>query len=341
MPSSIPAPLAAYIADCLTPDSQTLVTSVLSTPAPWLCLRLLYAGLYGVEDSARHTEQTGHEVIFVSLLRPLSLWTEMGKKMGLDLPSLLKSRRVRYIDGLAGGTTSSTMSTGSATAESDPQQLPTTRLKSMALKDIRDALDGVLKTPSISTPSTGSSATPLSSSTSTTGSARGGALTPRIPTAAATRSFSPAAGRPTIYIDGIDFLLASQPAISTVELQSFLATLRSKCHALMLACQADSPLLHSSSTTSPDAGTPLERNHAHFITSLAHSTRWLFQLRGLDTGSANDISGVIRVSRGGDDSIEFGPNEGQDKNHVQDLVDAEWLYQLKGDGSVRVWARGE
>ncbi len=91
-----------------------------------------------------------------------------------------------------------------------------------------------------------------------------------------------------------------------------------------------------------DVGTPLERNHAHLLTSSAHHSRWVFQLRGLDTGSAKDVSGVMRVSRGGA-SMEEDEASASDfaRSGVKNLFDAEWLYQLKGDGSVRVWGRGE
>jgi len=47
------------------------------------------------------------------------------------------------------------------------------------------------------------------------------------------------------------------------------------------------------------------------------------------------VTGVVRISRGGDNK-EDDVEEGQD-----DLPDAEWLYQVKGDGSVRVWSRGD
>lgn len=94
-------------------------------------------------------------------------------------------------------------------------------------------------------------------------------------------------------------------------------------------------------STSPggDTGTPLERNHAHFLTSAAHQSRWVLQLRGLDTGNAKDVTGVIRVSRGGDMGIEG--YDGDDGKVQAALPDAEWLYQLRGDGSVRVWGRGD
>jgi len=85
MPSAIPPTLAAYIQECLALHSQTLVTSVLSTPSTWLCLRLVYAALHGIEDRtldrSEPVSRDSRPVIFVSLLRPLSLWTEMGRKL--------------------------------------------------------------------------------------------------------------------------------------------------------------------------------------------------------------------------------------------------------------------
>ena len=68
------------------------------------------------------------------------------------------------------------------------------------------------------------------------------------------------------------------------------------------------------------------------------------QLRALDTGSAKDVSGVIRVSRGGGDRDTNGSGNGQEESKAGndiELTDSEWLYQVKGDGSVRVWGRGE
>jgi elongator complex protein 6 len=61
------------------------------------------------------------------------------------------------------------------------------------------------------------------------------------------------------------------------------------------------------------------------------------QLRGLDTGVAKDVSGVLRVSRvGGWEDLE-----GKAEMKEDGTEDVEWLYQIKGDGSVRVWLRGE
>lgn len=171
-------------------------------------------------------------------------------------------------------------------------------------------------------------------------------INPRTPaTAPGAAARTPASSSPTtpttaieptsavvVVIDGLDFVLASQqPSVSVLSLQSTLATLRAKAQSLIVTCSADGPLLHNHDGVSAST-TPLEADHALFVTSLAHQCQWVFQLRGLDTGTAEDVSGVIRVSRGG------GGGAGDEE---EDLVDAEWLYQVRGDGSVRVWGRGE
>jgi hypothetical protein len=197
--------------------------------------------------------------------------------------------------------------------------MPTTRLKGLELKYLGEAMDLVLKsnaTSSMPTLSTGPS--------------------PRrtLPSQAATVS-TDKIGYPAIIIDGIDFLLASQPEITTISLQCFLSNLRTQTQSLILTVHADDPLLQIATSADNDTGTDLERSHGHFLTSMAHQSNWIFQLRGLDTGSAKDVSGVIRVSRGA------SSEEDENASSQQDLKDGEWLYQLRGDGSVRVWGRGE
>ena len=131
-----------------------------------------------------------------------------------------------------------------------------------------------------------------------------------------------------ILIDGLDFLLASQPSTSIAEVQQLLLDLQCSAHNVVIACAADSTLLHNSEASA----TPLELDHTVFARTLAHNTRWIFQLRPLETGQSKEVSGSVRASRGG----AWEAIEGQ-----QDLADGEWLYHLKGDGSVRVWGRGE
>lgn len=133
----------------------------------------------------------------------------------------------------------------------------------------------------------------------------------------------------TVIVDGLDFLLASQPGIDAMRLQQFVGNILAMSRSVIISCSADSPLLHNRDASA----SPLEGEHAAFITSAAHQARLVLQLRGLDTGAARDVTGVLRVSNGGN----YG--DGQDITTVPD--EGEWLYQCKGDGSVRVWARGE
>lgn len=135
--------------------------------------------------------------------------------------------------------------------------------------------------------------------------------------------------RNILIIDGLDFLLACQPSVTSQILLRTVMTLRSHVHNTVLTCSADSPLLHSPESTA----TPLESEHRAFVSTVAHQSRLVVQLRSLGTGAARDISGVVRVSAGG---AGVGGEEG-----VDDIEEGEWLYQVKGDGSVKVWGRGE
>ena len=96
---------------------------------------------------------------------------------------------------------------------------------------------------------------------------------------------------------------------------------------------ADSPLMHSSQQP-----TPLEIEHSALVVSLAHQAHMVMQLRGLDTGVARDVSGVLRVSKGGaladTDTLKNGEND-------DTWEEKEVLYFVQSDGSVKVFGRGE
>ena len=55
----------------------------------------------------------------------------------------------------------------------------------------------------------------------------------------------------------------------------------------------------------------------------------VISLRLLDTGTAKDVSGVLRITRG-------GAREAQ-----RSLEEKEYLYYVGGDGGVRVFERGQ
>lgn len=135
--------------------------------------------------------------------------------------------------------------------------------------------------------------------------------------------------RTLLVMDGLDFLLASQPALTSLTLSRMIMMLRQHVQNTIITSSADYPLLHNSSPGS----TPLESEHRAFVTTLAHQSWTVVQLRSLGTGAAKDISGVLRVSAGGAyEDAEAAKAE---------LEEGEWLYQVKGDGSVKVWGRGE
>lgn len=96
---------------------------------------------------------------------------------------------------------------------------------------------------------------------------------------------------------------------------------------------ADSPLIHNASALSHQNATPLEVEHATFAVGLAHRAEMVMQLRNLETGAARDVSGVLRVSKGGAwDQRECAKENWEEK---------EVLYFVQRDGGVSVFGRGE
>lgn len=84
----------------------------------------------------------------------------------------------------------------------------------------------------------------------------------------------------------------------------------------VLTFSADDPLLHSQATT-------LEKEHAALVLSQTHAAGRLLALRMLDTGTAKDVSGVVRIT---------GQMDGEEGK--------EFLYYVAADGSVKVFERG-
>jgi elongator complex protein 6 len=84
---------------------------------------------------------------------------------------------------------------------------------------------------------------------------------------------------------------------------------------------ADEPLV-------ANQGTTLEKDHAALVLSVAHEAELVLSLRLLDTGTAKDVSGVVRITRGGAESSLTAEER-------------EYLYFVGGDGGVRVFERGQ
>lgn len=90
-------------------------------------------------------------------------------------------------------------------------------------------------------------------------------------------------------------------------------------------------MIHNASASGHTFATPVETEHAAFAVGLAHRARSVMQLRTLETGAARDVSGVLRISRGG----------GLNASVEDDLDEKELLYYIQRDGGLRVFGRGE
>lgn len=94
----------------------------------------------------------------------------------------------------------------------------------------------------------------------------------------------------------------------------------------MVTLSADLPLVSTQQA-------PLETNHAALLLSVAHQADFTMSLRLLDSGTARDVSGVIRVTSG-------DGTAGEDRDVQRRIEEKELLYFVGGDGGVRVFERG-
>ncbi|EMF08050.1 uncharacterized protein SEPMUDRAFT_54994 [Sphaerulina musiva SO2202] len=146
-----------------------------------------------------------------------------------------------------------------------------------------------------------------------------------------------------LILDAPDILLTTTPSSPTPSsLPTLLLTLRShpSIHSTLLSTSADLPLI-SNATQNPQnshtaAPTSLEISSAAFISTQAHLSRWVMGVRALETGAARDVSGVLRITRGGGwEWEEDGEGEGEGMGREVEL-----LYLVGRDGNVKVFERG-
>lgn len=150
-----------------------------------------------------------------------------------------------------------------------------------------------------------------------------------------------------LVIDQIDLLLAAGgDQIGAVNLEDMLMDLREvsdfsgrklktvealrfiqEVHSTVLSLSADYPLVSTNQTL-------LERDHAALVLNIAHEADFIMSLRLLDTGTARDVSGVLRVTGG--DNAEQGSQDSQ-----RSFEEKELLYFVGGDGGVKVFERGQ
>ncbi|KAI4154490.1 MAG: hypothetical protein LQ341_000342 [Variospora aurantia] len=122
-----------------------------------------------------------------------------------------------------------------------------------------------------------------------------------------------------LILDGLDFLLAATEANVEAVLDT-IGELREHVHATIISATADYPLMQAYRT-------PVEINHAALIMGIAHQARTIWGVRELDTGSARDVSGVLRITRGAASEEDTALGEGEN------VEERELLYFIQGDGA--------
>ncbi|GIZ38806.1 hypothetical protein CKM354_000220700 [Cercospora kikuchii] len=147
-----------------------------------------------------------------------------------------------------------------------------------------------------------------------------------------------------LILDQPDLVLATgHPTLTSQDLSTFLLNLRSlpQIHSTYLSLSADLPLITAaSSELSPSRTSPLETESAAFVVTQAHASRVIFSVRELETGAAKDVSGVLRITRGGDYFAVGGDDDDGDEDG-DEVKEVELLYLLQRDGGLKVFQRGE
>ena len=152
-----------------------------------------------------------------------------------------------------------------------------------------------------------------------------------------------------LVLDGVDFVLAATdhlvqdildfvcvvrevsrllPDGPSLECRGRDVTSYQQVSATIVSVSADFPLLQVQHT-------PLEVNHASFVMSISHQSTAMWAVRELDTGSAKDVSGVLRITKG--PAVDENKDEDPGNNTWDEK---EVLYHVAGDGGVRVFERG-
>ena len=319
-------------------DSLLLLTSTLGASANWLLTRFLCDAL---SNTARGGGEEGHDVVLVSWLREYEFWKQEARKgAGLDLERLRKEGRFAFVHGLgaAGGDAPDEQSNTAHNTARGPQPLPVRGPPGRTAVPARAPPAPATTPASTETAARTSKPTPGHYALKSLELADLVATISRaVSSLSATTATSSTAQRKTLLIfDNPDLLLALNPTITPSSFTSLILhvhALPTVSHILSHV-QSDNPLISLSMPPQP-----LQWAHHNLLVKLAHMSRRILGLRVLDTGVARDVSGVIRITEQKNDWLSLGQNDG-----VKDSDDSgrgkEFLYQIKGDGSVRVFERG-
>ena len=159
----------------------------------------------------------------------------------------------------------------------------------------------------------------LSPSTSTLSS-----VEKKITTALSQAQASDPATKVLLILDYPSLLLATTPSLTSAALSTLILTLRSHpaVHSTLVTTPADGPFLSATQSDANAAPTPIESESAAFTVQQGHCARTVLSVRELGTGAARDVSGVLRVTKGGKSDEEVKEWEG--------------LYLVGRDGGVKI-----
>lgn len=338
-------------------DSLLLLTSTLGASANWLLIRFLCDAL---STSTHDGGADGHNVILVSWMRDYDFWRQEARKgAGLDLERLKREKRFAFVDGLSGLVMGAGKEAQAQKSPAQPQQPQT-------------VLHPARATPAVHSPQRTGNILPVRGPLGPTIPARGPPATqPTSPaatiaappqpnassqtpghfaltslnlahlkttlTTAITSLSTPTTTRKTLLIlDTPDAYLALS---STAP--SYFVSLLLQLHAtpsvshVLTHVHADTPLISPSAPAQP-----LEISQFNLLTKLAHMSTRTLGTRVLDTGVARDVSGVVRVTEQRSGWQDLGLEEEGSLKEDNAGKGKEFLYQVKGDGSVKVYERG-
>ncbi|KAI1919792.1 hypothetical protein LOZ12_002247 [Ophidiomyces ophidiicola] len=341
----MPAATAPILAPYTSPPprhSLSLITSLLGTTSNWLVLRFICDALYsasqlaprgpaagaGIEDESQAPgEGKGPlRIVLVSFLRGWDFWKGEGKRLGIDLARLALQGKFVFVDGLTGlfSTANQNLSKLTPPASMSPAVHSTTAPHRLANRSHTASQETNVPT-KLQWSNTGGVEAIERAIISAIDS---------VNSSAGEDDRITATSNTLLIVDQPDMLLAAtgvESKVGALEVKDMITCLRQHAHSTLVTLAADSPFINYG-----ESGTPLETEHASLVIGMAYQARMVMQLRGLETGAARDVSGVMQIAKG-----RLCSHADQRDLDSDDLEPIEILYYVQGDGTVRVFGRGE
>ncbi|KAL7267716.1 hypothetical protein RUND412_009684 [Rhizina undulata] len=125
--------------------------------------------------------------------------------------------------------------------------------------------------------------------------------------------------RGTVVLEGLEYLVAAG-VTGLGEVLEMVGGVQEVAASTIVQTYADTAFM--------TPHTRLEKDVAALVKTIAHGAGWVCSVRGLETGVARDVGGVLRITRGG------GNVDG-----VVGVEEKEWLWVV-GEGGGRIFDRG-